>query len=77
MTLVRLEPFATPHLTHANGLRSGGLVVVAGQVGLDENGSAPPDLAEQTRLAAVTGVAGVVFWASPIGSISRPDRMSQ
>ena len=59
MTLERLEPFATPYATHANGIRFGGMVVVAGQVGVDEDGSVPPDLAEQARLALRNVIAVV------------------
>ena len=57
MSLLRLEPFAQPFATHANGIRAGAVIVIAGQVGADGSDVVPESMADQVRQALSNALA--------------------
>lgn len=67
---MRLEPFAEPYVTHANGIRSGDVIVVAGQVGVDAAGAVPESLPDQVRQALKNVLAVVVEGGGAPGQVA-------
>jgi enamine deaminase RidA (YjgF/YER057c/UK114 family) len=71
MSFVRLEPFAQPFATHANGLRAGGVIVIAGQVGVNGSDVVPEGMVDQVR-QALSNVLAVVAAGG-----GRPDQIAK
>ena len=70
MTSRRLEPpIVDSHATHANGIVSGNVIVIAGQVGVSQ-GTVPDGMLEQARLAMRNVVAVVSEGGGAVGSIA-------
>lgn len=66
----RIEPpLVDSHTTHANGILSGNVIVIAGQVGVSE-GTVPNGMLEQAMLAMRNVVAIVAEGGGAVGSIA-------
>lgn len=71
MSFVRLEPFPQPFATHANGIRAGAVIVIAGQVGVDGSDVVPGSMVDQVR-QALSNVLAVVAAGG-----GRPDQIAK